>query len=200
MKENNNNLSFYKGYINRQDREHLHGHSSFVIWFTGLPASGKSTIAHLVEKELYKRGCSTYVLDGDNVRYGLCSDLGFSIKDRKENIRRISEVVKLFIDAGIIVLTSFISPFKEDREKVRAFFKKGEFIEVYTKCPVEICSLRDQKGIYKKAIKGEIKNFTGISSPYEEPENPEIIIDTLNDSPIEACRKILKYIEDRLRL
>lgn len=200
MNGNKNNLTFYKGYINRKDRERLHGHSSFVIWFTGLPASGKSTIAHLVEKELYKRGCSTYVLDGDNVRYGLCSDLGFSIEDRKENIRRVGELVKLFVDAGIIVLTSFISPFKEDREKVRSLFKEGDFIEVYTKCPVEICSLRDQKGIYKKAIKGEIKNFTGISSPYDEPENPEITIFTDIDSPVEACQKILRYIKDKLKI
>ncbi|ACI21415.1 adenylyl-sulfate kinase [Thermodesulfovibrio yellowstonii] len=200
MKKSNNNLTLYKGYINREDRERLHGHKSFVIWFTGLPASGKSTIAHLVEKELYKRGCSTYVLDGDNVRYGLCSDLGFSIEERKENIRRVGELVKLFVDAGIIVITSFISPFKEDREKVRSLFKEEDFIEVYTKCPVETCSLRDQKGIYKKAIKGEIKNFTGISAPYEEPENPEITIFTDIDSPIEACQKILRYIKDKLKL
>lgn len=192
---NDNNITWFDGYISRKDREQLHGHPGFVIWFTGLSASGKSTIAHLVEKELHKKGCSTYVFDGDNVRHGLCSDLGFSPKDRKENIRRIGEMIKLFVDAGIIVLTAFISPFKADREMVRSLFSSGEFIEAYTKCPVEVCSFRDHKGIYERAKKGEIKNFTGISSPYEEPEMPEIVIHSDRESAEEASKKILKYVE-----
>lgn len=193
---NDNNLTWFEGHISRKDRELLHGHPAFAVWFTGISASGKSTIAHLVEKELYKKGCSTYVFDGDNVRHGLCSDLGFSEADRKENVRRIGEMIKLFVDAGIIVLTAFISPFRSDREKVRSLFDNGKFIEIYTRCPVDICSARDAKGIYEKARKGEIKNFTGISSPYEEPESPEIIIDTDKETPVEAVKKILNYIED----
>lgn len=189
-----NNLTRFTGYITRKDREALHRHPAAVVWFTGLSASGKSTIAHLVEQELYKKGCSTYVFDGDNVRHGLCSDLGFSEADRKENIRRIGEMIKLFTDAGIIVLTAFISPFIRDRERVRALFEEGGFIEVYTKCPIEVCSARDAKGNYEKARKGEIKNFTGISSPYEEPEKPEITIATAKETPVEAAAKILDYL------
>ncbi len=193
-KNKNNNVTWFDGYISKKDRETLHRHSGFVLWFTGLSASGKSTIAHNIEKELYKQGCSTYVFDGDNVRHGLCSDLGFSQEDRKENIRRISEMVKLFSDAGIIVLTAFISPFRADREKVRSLFRPGKFIEIYTRCSVDTCSDRDSKGIYKRAKTGEIKNFTGISSPYEEPENPELIIDTQQLSVKESCSLILDYI------
>lgn len=189
-----NNVTWHDSYILRKDRESLHGHSGFVVWFTGLSASGKSTIAHTVEKELYNKGCSTYVFDGDNVRHGLCSDLRFSSEDRQENIRRIGEMVKLFVDAGIIVLTAFISPFRADREKVRSLFKPEEFIEVYTKCPIEVCADRDKKGIYERAMKGEIKHFTGISSPYEEPENPELIIDTQKHSIEKSCSMVLDYI------
>ena len=198
MKKLHNNITWFNGYVSRKDRERLHGHRGLVIWFTGLSASGKSTIAHLVEKNLYVRGCSTYVFDGDNVRHGLCSDLGFSSEDRSENIRRIGEMVKLFVDAGIIVLTAFISPFRADRERIRSLFSPGEFIEVYTSCPVEVCSLRDTKGIYRRAKEGEIKDFTGISAPYELPETPEIVICSDQMSAVEASEKVSAYIENRL--
>jgi len=200
MKKSRNNVTWFNGYVSREDRERLHGHRGLVVWFTGLSASGKSTIAHLVEKELYARGCSSYVFDGDNVRHGLCADLRFSNEDRKENIRRIGEMVKLFVDAGIIVLTAFISPFTADRERIRSLFNPGEFIEVYTSCLVEVCSSRDTKGIYRKAKAGEIKNFTGISAPYEPPENPEVVICSNQVSAVEASEKVLAYIENRLHI
>ena len=191
------NVRWFDGYVSRKDRERLHGHRGAVVWFTGLPASGKSTTAHLVEKELYRRGCSTYVLDGDNVRHGLCANLGFSPEDRSENIRRIGELVKLFVDAGIIVLAAFVSPYRKDRERVRRLFGGGEFIEVYMDCPVEVCERRDIKGFYKKAREGLIKEYTGITSPYEPPENPEIIIRT-HEEPIEqAVSLIIRFLEER---
>ena len=158
-RDNNSNITWFDGYISGEDRERLHGHPGFVVWFTGLSASGKSTIAHLVEKQLHRKGCSTYVFDGDNVRHGLCSDLGYSDGGRKENIRRIGEMIRLFVDAGIIVLTAFISPFRADRKRVRSLFKSGEFIEVYTKSPVEICCARDQKDIYERAKRGGNTEF-----------------------------------------
>jgi adenylylsulfate kinase len=195
MKLSQNNVAWFNGHISKKDREKLHGHPGFVVWFTGLSASGKSTIAHLVEKSLHERGCSTYVFDGDNVRHGLCSDLGFSHADREENVRRIGEVVKLFVDAGIMVLTAFISPYRADRKRIRSLFNPGEFIEVYVSCPVMVCSSRDKKGIYKRAKVGEIENFTGISAPYEPPEDPEIVVDSEHESPIEASQKILAYID-----
>ncbi len=194
MEKSKNNINWFDGYVSKKDRDRLHGHPGFAMWFTGLSASGKSNIAHLVEKKLYEKGCSTYVFDGDNVRHGLCSDLGFSRGDRKENIRRIGEMVKLFVDASIIVLTAFISPYRADRERIRSLFKPGEFIEVYTSCPVEVCSSHDKKSIYKRAKAGEIENFTGISSPYEPPEHPEIVIHSDQESPIEASERILVYI------
>lgn len=200
MKKFNNNVTWFNGYVSKKDRERLHGHRGLVVWFTGLSASGKSTIAHLVEKDLYARGCSTYVFDGDNVRHGLCADLGFSSEDRKENIRRIGEMIKLFVDAGIIVLTAFISPFRADRERIRSLFSPGEFIEVYTSCHVEVCSCRDTKGIYRKAKAGEIKNFTGISAPYEPPEEPEIVIYSDQVSAVEASEKVLAYVGNRLHI
>jgi len=193
-----NNVAWFDGYVSRKDREKLHGHKGAVIWFTGLPASGKSTIAHLVEKELHKKGCSTYVLDGDNVRHGLCCDLGFSPEDRTENIRRIKEMVKLFVDAGIIVLTAFISPYRKDREWARKFFRKDEFIEVYMECPLEVCEARDKKGFYKKAKEGLIKEYTGVSSPYEPPENPELVINTKNYTPKECVLKIMRYLKKNI--
>ena len=175
-KSNKNNVTWFNGYVSREDREKLHGHKGAVIWFTGLSASGKSTIAHLAEKELHARGISTYVFDGDNVRHGLCSDLGFGKEDRVENIRRIGEMIKLFVDGGMIVLTAFISPFCQDRRKVRSLLQEGQFLEVYVECPPEVCAKRDQKGIYARAKAGEIKEFTGISAPYEAPEKPNIVI------------------------
>jgi adenylylsulfate kinase len=192
---NKNNVSWFDGYVTREDREKLHSHKGAVIWFTGLSASGKSTIAHLVEKELHRRGCSTYALDGDNVRHGLCSDLSFRPEDRTENIRRIGEMVKLFVDAGIIVLTAFISPYREDRRKVRSLFSDGQFLEIYVDCPSEICATRDQKGIYEKAKKGIIKEFTGISAPYEIPENPDLIIKSYNEDAMAAASRVIKLIE-----
>ncbi|MEK6692335.1 MAG: adenylyl-sulfate kinase [Nitrospirota bacterium] len=172
--------------ITREKRERLNGHKGIVLWFTGLPASGKSTIAHEVEKRLYEMGCRTFVFDGDNVRHGLSSDLGFSREDRAENIRRIGEMVKLFVEAGVIAITAFISPFRAERRRVRELLGEKNFIEIYCRCPLEICEQRDIKGNYRRAKTGEIKEFTGISSPYEEPENPDLILDTANSS-IEEC-------------
>jgi len=194
---NKNNVTWFNGYVSREDREKLHGHKGAVIWFTGLPASGKSTIAHLVEKELHRQGCSTYVLDGDNIRHGLCSDLDFSPKDRTENIRRIGEVTKLFVDAGIIVLCAFVSPYKKDRQKIRTLFADGQFLEIYVHCPPEICTKRDKKGIYAKAKAGVIKEFTGISAPYEPPENPDLVIHSHRQNATEAAKHIIFSLKQR---
>jgi adenylylsulfate kinase len=190
-----NNLTWYNGYVTREDRENLHGHKGAVIWFTGLSAAGKSTIAHLVEKELHRRGCSTYVLDGDNVRHGLCSDLTFCPEDRTENLRRIGEMVRLFVDAGIIVLTAFISPYRRDRAKVRSLFNDGQFLEIYVECPPEVCATRDQKGMYKKARAGLIKEFTGVSAPYEAPEEPDFVVHSYKEDVVEAVKKVINVIE-----
>ncbi len=186
----------HKGNIKKEDRQRQKGHKSAIIWFTGLSGSGKSTVAHKLEEKLFERGIHTYVLDGDNIRTGLNKDLGFSAEDREENIRRIGEVAKLFVDAGIIVLSAFISPYIKDRETVRNLVEKGEFIEVYVKCPLEVCEQRDVKGLYKKAREGIIKNFTGIDDPYEEPVNPEIIVETDKESLEESVNKIIKYLEE----
>jgi adenylylsulfate kinase len=177
----------------------MNGHRGAIIWFTGLSGSGKSTLAHSVEEVLHQRGCHTFVLDGDNVRHGLCGDLGFSLQDREENIRRIGEVSKLFMEAGVIVLTAFISPFKSDRDKVRSMCAHGEFVEIFCDCSIEICEDRDVKGLYKKARSGLISDFTGISSPYEIPDKPELAIKTgslsLND-----CIKLVFYELDMLKI
>jgi adenylylsulfate kinase len=186
----------YKGKLKKEDRQRLKKHKSAILWFTGLSGSGKSTIAHALEEALYKRGIHTYILDGDNVRSGLNKDLGFSEKDRQENIRRIGEVAKLFVDAGLIVLVAAISPYKKDRAFVRNLVEPGEFVEIYVKCPLEVCETRDPKGLYKKARQGIIKNFTGIDAPYEEPENPEIIIETNKESIEEGVAKIIKFLEE----
>ena len=169
----------------------------FTLWFTGLSASGKSTIAHLVEKQLHRQGCSTYVFDGDNVRHGLCSDLTFSYENRAENIRRIGEMVKLFVDAGIIALTAFISPYRKDRQKLRSLFSNGQFLEIHVECPPEVCAARDQKGIYAKAKAGEIKEFTGISSPYEPPEKPDLVIPSYEQDAKEAAQRVVHLIKQR---
>ncbi len=187
----------HRGKVKKEDRQKLKGHKSAILWFTGLSGSGKSTIAHAVEEKLYQMGIHTYVLDGDNVRTGLNKDLGFSPEDRKENIRRIGEVSKLFVDAGIIVLSAFISPYKKDREFVRNIVDDGEFIEIYVKCPIEVCESRDVKGLYKKAREGLIKNFTGIDDPYEEPENPEIVIETDKETVEESVEKIINYLKEK---
>ena len=168
-----------------------------MIWFTGLSGSGKSTLAHTVEQQLYDQNCRTFVFDGDNVRHGLCSDLGFSATSRSENIRRIGEMSKLFLEAGIISLTAFISPFRKDRGLVQHLVGKENFIEVYCSCPVEICEARDVKGLYKRARAGEIKDFTGISSPYEEPESPDLILNT-GSAPLKDCAEdVLKLLTQR---
>ncbi len=184
----------HRGNINKKDRQRLMGHKSAILWFTGLSGSGKSTLAHAVEEKLYTIGIHTYVLDGDNIRTGLNKDLGFSEKDRQENIRRIGEVAKLFVDAGLIVLTAFISPYRKDRNFVRNLVEDGEFIEIYVKCPLEVCEQRDVKGLYKKAREGIIKNFTGIDDPYEEPENPEITVETHIETVEESVSKIVNYL------
>ncbi|KPK41442.1 MAG: adenylylsulfate kinase [Omnitrophica WOR_2 bacterium SM23_29] len=189
------NIVWHPHRVNQKDREKIKEHKSCVIWFTGLPSSGKSTIAHELEYGLNKRGKHTYVLDGDNIRHGLNRNLGFSREDRKENIRRIGEVVKLFVDAGIVTIAAFISPFRKDREAVRNLLKDGEFIEIYTKCPIEVCMERDPKNLYKKAMAGEIKEFTGISQPYEEPLNSEIMLETDKLSVSESVNKILNYLK-----
>jgi adenylylsulfate kinase len=194
---NNNNVTWFNGYVGREDREKLHGHKGAVVWFTGLSASGKSTIAHLAERELHRRGISTYVFDGDNVRHGLCSDLTFSQEDRIENIRRIGEMIKLFVDGGMIVLTAFISPFRKDRRKVRSLMQEGQFLEVYVECPPEVCAARDHKGIYAKAKAGEIKEFTGISAPYEAPENPDLVIRSFEEDAPTAVKRVMELIEQR---
>ncbi len=189
------NLLRFSPKITKVDRTKLNGHRSFILWLTGLSGSGKSTIAHHLEKRLFEKGIRTYVLDGDNIRAGLNKDLGFSAEDREENIRRIGEVAKLFVDAGIVVLTAFISPYKKDRAIVRNLVGVDEFVEIYVKCPLGICEQRDVKGLYKKARQGTVKQFTGIDDPYEEPENPEIVIET-DKTDIEDCiEEILKFLE-----
>ena len=177
MKKDNNTV-WHKGYISNKDRNGLNRHDSGVIWFTGLSAAGKSTIAHHVEKELHHKGIRAYVFDGDNIRHGLNSNLGFSPEDRAENIRRIVEVSRLFVDAGIIVLASFITPLREHRKYIRERFNGMKYLEVYVKCSIEECIRREPKGLYKKAIEGAIGNYTGISSPFEEPEDPDLVFDT----------------------
>ncbi|WP_019636495.1 adenylyl-sulfate kinase [Paenibacillus fonticola] len=185
--------------INKKDRQEKKGNKSFVIWFTGLSGSGKTSLANEVEYLLYNRNLSTYLLDGDNIRLGLNRDLGFLPKDRKENIRRIAEVSKLFVDAGIICITAFISPYLSEREFARSILESQEFIEVYVKCPIEVCETRDPKGLYKKARSGEIIEFTGISAPYEEPGNPEITIESHKVSIVDAAYQIVAYlIENKL--
>ena len=190
------NIVWHNTNVNREDREKLIKQKGIVLWFTGLSGSGKSTIASALEKKLYDMGMLTYLLDGDNIRHGLNKDLGFTETDRMENIRRISEVVKLFVDAGIITIVTFISPFIEERDKVRKLLGK-DFIEVFIDCPIEVCEKRDPKGIYKKARKGEIKNFTGIDSPYEKPLNPEITVATNENSLEASVCKIIKYLKER---
>jgi len=191
------NIIYHQATVSRRRRNQSNHHQSIVIWFTGLSGSGKSTLAHVLEEKLFNRGCSTYVLDGDNVRHGLSSNLDFSDNDRKENIRRIGEVSKLMFEAGVIVMTAFISPFREDRSEVRKLMPKGDFIEIYCKASLEVCEKRDVKGLYKRARAGEIKNYTGIDSPYEIPENPELIIDTDKESLQESVNNIYSFLESK---
>lgn len=195
--EKSSNVIWHQATVNRKRREATNQHKSVILWFTGLSGSGKSTLAHVVEEELYNLGLKTFVLDGDNVRHGLNKDLGFTDIDRKENIRRISETAKLMLEAGIITLTAFISPFKTERSMARNLIPQGDFIEIYCFCPLEICETRDVKGLYKKARNGEIKHFTGISSPYEAPNNPELIIDTHSLSLNESVKKVITLLKNR---
>jgi adenylylsulfate kinase len=172
-------------------------HRSVVLWFTGLSGSGKSTLAHAVEDKLYQLNCRTFVLDGDNVRQGLCADLGFSVQDRSENIRRISEAAKLLVESGVIAMTAFISPFRVDRQRARSIFPHGDFIEIFCDASLDICEQRDIKGLYKRARLGEVKEFTGISSPYEAPMNPELVLRT-GELRLEECvRQVVENLQQR---
>lgn len=191
------NVTWYEGTITQAARENLLGQSGCVIWFTGLSGSGKSTLAHEVENVLYQRGHLTYVLDGDNIRHGLNKNLGFSPEDRTENIRRIGEVAKLFVDAGVIVMTAFISPYRADRENARALIDGGRFVEVFVDCALEVCEERDMKGLYKRARAGEIKEFTGISAPYESPIRPEVTLNTDTQSVVESTQLVLDFLEQK---
>ena len=189
------NIVWHQGTVTRADREKINGHKAATVWLTGLSGSGKSTIAVDLEKRLWERGIRAYILDGDNIRHGLNKNLGFSPADRTENIRRIGEVAKLFTEAGVMALTAFISPYRADRDQVRTIMAAGDFVEVHVDCPVEVCEQRDVKGLYKKARAGEIKEFTGISAPYEAPEKPELTINTAGQSVEESSKQILAYLE-----
>jgi len=189
------NVVWHQATVTRQRREAANGHRSVILWFTGLSGAGKSTLAHAVEERLYQRGARTFVFDGDNVRHGLCSDLGFSDADRQENIRRIGEMSRLIIEAGVMALTAFISPFRADRDRVRALAGDGDFIEIYCRASVDECESRDVKGLYARARSGEINAFTGISSPYEEPLKPELVVDTGSLSLDECVEQVLAYLK-----
>jgi adenylylsulfate kinase len=197
MTEKQNNIVWHHATVTRARRELLNNHKAMILWFTGLSGSGKSTIAHAVEERLHRLGCRTFVFDGDNVRHGLCSDLGFSVEDRSENIRRIAEMVNLSLQAGIIALTAFISPLERDREKVRTIVGANHFLEIHCACPLEICEQRDVKGLYKKARAGLIPNYTGISSPYEAPTNPALRLDSGDTSLDECVAKVICLLEEK---
>ena len=184
--------------ISIKDRRKQNGHNSFLLWFTGLSGSGKSTIANVVEQKLHQNGIKTFTLDGDNIRKGINKDLTFSPQDRTENIRRIAEVANLMVDAGLVTLAAFVSPYKKDRENIRSIVKDVNFVEIFVNTSVEECERRDVKGLYKKARAGEIKNMTGISAPYEAPENPDIEIKTENESVEAAAQRIVDYITPKL--
>jgi adenylylsulfate kinase len=191
------NVVWQHATVTRAHRQSQNGHRAVILWFTGLSGSGKSTLAHAVEECLYRRGCRSFVLDGDNVRHGLCGDLGFSPEDRQENIRRIGEVAKLFMEAGTIVLTAFISPYRADRRRVREMVPDADFIEIYCDATIEVCEARDVKGMYKKARAGLIAEFTGISSPYEAPDHPEIIVETGQAGLTDCVSLIMSELERR---
>ena len=191
------NIVWHEASVDRAARADKRGHRSAILWFTGLSGSGKSTLANAVNAALFERGLATYVLDGDNVRHGLCKDLGFSDADREENIRRIGEVAKLFLDAGVIVLTAFVSPFRADRDKARDLVEAGAFFEIFCAADLDVCESRDPKGLYAKARSGAIKEFTGISSPYEAPDTPELKIDTGAQELAESVEVVLKALQDK---
>ena len=191
------NLTWHVGEVDREARAAAHGHRGAVLWFTGLSGSGKSTIGHRVERMLIERGAFAYVLDGDNIRHGLNSDLGFSPEDRVENIRRIGEVSRLFADSGALVVSAFISPYRKDRDRICGLMGPGEFVEVFVDTPLEICEARDPKGLYKKARAGEISNFTGLDAPYEAPLSPEVHLETADLSVDEAAAQVITYLEEQ---
>ena len=191
------NVIYHHASVTRQRRNKLNEHRSVVLWFTGLSGSGKSTLAHALEEKLYQKGCRTFVLDGDNVRHGLNSNLDFSEPGRTENIRRISEVSKLMLESGLIVMTAFISPFNKDRNEARKLISNDDFIEIYCKASLETCEARDVKGLYKRARAGKIKNYTGVDSPYEVPENPELTLDTDNETLNESVSKIYNFLKEK---
>ena len=191
------NTIYHNATVTRERRNQLNKHKSVVVWFTGLSGSGKSTLSHSVEEKLHNLGCRTFVLDGDNIRHGLSSNLSFSNDDRKENIRRIGEVARLMIDAGVVAMTAFISPFREDRDLVRQLLPQDGFIEIYCKASLETCESRDVKGLYKRARAGEIKNYTGIESPYEVPINPELVIDTESELLEESVVKVIDFLKSK---
>ena len=195
-----NNTVWHHATVNRELRNQQNRHKSIILWFTGLSGSGKSTIAHAVEEQLFKQGFRTFVLDGDNVRHGLSSNLGFSEEDRKENIRRVGETAKLMLEAGIITLTAFISPYRQDRERVKIMMSPGDFIEIYCEATLETCERRDVKGYYKKARAGIIKNYTGIDSPYEIPDNPELTLNTENQTLEESVQAVLALLKQKVIL
>ena len=191
------NIVWHEASVDRAARADKRGHRSAILWFTGLSGSGKSTLANAVNAALFERGLATYVLDGDNVRHGLCKDLGFSDADREENIRRIGEVAKLFLDAGVIVLTAFVSPFRADRDKARDLVEAGDFFEIFCAADLDVCESRDPKGLYAKARSGAIKEFTGISSPYEAPDTPELKIDTGAQELAQSVEVVIKALQDK---
>jgi len=191
------NIVWHHATVTRERREKLNGHRSVMLWFTGLSGAGKSTLAHTVEEQLYQLGCRTYVLDGDNIRHGICSDLSFSLSDRAENLRRIGEIGKLFIESGVITLAAFISPLRIDRERVRSLYPHGDFLEIYCRTPLEICEQRDTKGLYARARRGEIAEFTGISSPYEEPQSPELVVNTGTATLEQCANDVLCLLKER---
>lgn len=195
MTQKSTNVHWHEGHVSRDERESRNGHRGAILWFTGLSGSGKSTLANAVDHRLHELGMSSYVLDGDNVRHGLNGDLGFSPEDRTENIRRIGEVAKLFADAGTLALTAFISPYREDRDRIRrTVARPDDFVEVFVSCPLEVCEQRDPKGLYRKARSGEIPEFTGISAPYEEPLSAELVVDTSEHSLEECVGRVLKHL------
>jgi adenylylsulfate kinase len=196
-KSKSTNITWHQPLVTQADRETRNQYKGVVLWLTGLPSSGKSTLAHEVERLLFERGCNSYVLDGDNVRHRLNKDLGFSPEDRKENIRRIGEVANLFTEAGVIVLTAFISPYQADRDQARAVNEQGRFLEIYCKCTLEECERRDPKGLYRRARQGEIREFTGVNAPYEEPVSAEIVVDTDKHTLEECAQQILRHLEER---
>jgi adenylylsulfate kinase len=198
MTDPTKNLRWHDALVTRADRQRQNGHKSVILWFTGLSGAGKSTLAHAVEQALHAQGCRTFVFDGDNVRHGLCADLGFSAEGRAENIRRVGEMARLFLDAGVIALTAFISPYRADRDRVRKLVPAGDFIEIYCRCPLEVCERRDVKGLYQKARQGLIRDFTGISSPYEAPENADLVVDTATLSLEDSVAQVMALLRHRI--